>query len=1024
MKKWIFKPIFLLVAGVLIVFACEREEFTVEEAIDAQNEVIELLDSLEYLRDSLRRMAGVIHYTVNVVNMSDATEGAKSVAGVAGAIVTTSQHGVIVSETTPDNGMVVFDDLRVGNIAVTVEAPGYTSVDYEAQIQAENDTNVNNYYDVMRNMATMVPVYSTTENLATIEGIVSLDSDLTNKVKENLSGVLVFVNIKPENLKIECEGCYGYGYDYGLLYGTITSSLYHGTQTTSTTDANGAYSIKVPATPAGLDVEIEVSEYAINQSILLNEYNSERVTGVQNVRTYFSSNYSPSSIPDVPGAYAEFSDPAGTVAEAPDEMAHAEAHVGESGLMSVDINTVGTGYTQAPMLVVSLPDNPMGTQAEVVANLVDGRVTSIDVVESGSGYTSTPSITIYHNVGDGIYGDQAFADVTVAYSVIEFVMDNQGDGYTSRPNVIVNSPAGSGASGQAVLSGYVSDVVLTDGGSGYICPPQALASSPETGTDVASFTVDMSDYHPLHSILVNDNFDGGPYETTPEVEITGFGGYGSGATAVAQLNNSGRVENISINNPGAGYTTAPTVNIVGGGGFGAEAYTTISGGSISSIVVVEKGQNYTSLPTIEISAPPAGGTQATAEAVLAYYLESIILTNPGSGYDVYYSDPDNYENEPTVTIDGTDYSEGTTKITVRPNMSVEGISVTNDGSGYESIPTITFNSNCGEGSGAAATAELRYSISDIQIITEGSGYLNQNDVTVSIDVPENGTPATAYEVLGNGKVQKLDLTDGGQGYTASPYVAINGSTPDEDADITANLSNGEITGFTINDGGQGYPYGTYSVSIYTHMPGGANLNLSGRVYENAGIIERIEVTNPGAGYTVAPRVEFDNEGTGGTGAAAIATIENGRVAGIEITNPGAGYLYAPDIRLVGENYIEKAVALCQVNDLGRITGVLFNCGGINYLTRGRGYTEEPTVTFYPQISGVGQGAEAEIVVINGQIVDVIMLNQGSGYTSSNYPTSGHGYELMPVDNNNIVVIPNKNYIKDIYLGTGKREITD
>ena len=613
----------------------------------------------------------------------------------------------------------------------------------------------------------------------------------------------------------------------------------------------------------------------------------------------------------------------------------------------------------------------------------------------------------------------------MGYSVTDFVVTTPGNGYASRPNVTVNSPAGSGASGQAELSGYVSDVVLTDGGSGYICPPQALTSYPETGSDNATFNIDMSDYHPLHSILVNDNFDGGPYLTTPDVEITNFGGYGSGATAVAQLENAGIVSTISINNPGAGYITAPTVNIVGGGGFGAEAYATVSGGNINAIQVMENGQDYTSLPTIEISAPPAGGTQATAEAVLAYDLESIILTNPGSGYTVTYdaANDDNYKNEPTVTIGGTGFDNTSDKITVRPNMSIEGITVNNDGSGYESIPAITFNSNCGEGSGAAATAELLYSISDIQIIAAGSGYLDQTDVTVSIDIPENGTPAIANELLGDGIVQSLDLTNGGQGYTASPFVAINGSTPDEDADITANLLNEEITGFTINNSGKGYPYGVYSVTLYTHMPGGVDLDVAGRVFENAGIVERIEVTNAGAGYAVAPRVEFNNEATGGTGAAAVATIENGRVSGVEITNPGSGYISVPVVNLVWENYIEKAVGICAVNDLGRITGVDFTALGINFLTQGGGYIEQPTITFYPQIAGVGLGAEARAVFLNGQIESVIMLNQGSGYTSSNYPTSGQGYKLTP-GTSNLVVIPDKNYIRDIYLGTGQREITD
>ena len=51
----------------------------------------------------------------------------------------------------------------------------------------------------------------------------------------------------------------------------------------------------------------------------------------------------------------------------------------------------------------------------------------------------------------------------------------------------------------------------------------------------------------------------------------------------------------------------------------------------------------------------------------------------------------------------------------------------------------------------------------------------------------------------------------------------------------------------------------------------------------------VDVVNSGAGYTVAPGVRFTGGGSGGTGAAATATIGDGVVGIVTITNGGSGY---------------------------------------------------------------------------------------------------------------------------------------
>ena len=74
----------------------------------------------------------------------------------------------------------------------------------------------------------------------------------------------------------------------------------------------------------------------------------------------------------------------------------------------------------------------------------------------------------------------------------------------------------------------------------------------------------------------------------------------------------------------------------------------ISGGAttkkVQGIEVTNQGSGYTSAPTVAISAPPAGGTQATATAVLdsAQKVSHINITNAGDGYT----------STPTVSITG------------------------------------------------------------------------------------------------------------------------------------------------------------------------------------------------------------------------------------------------------------------------------------------------------------------------------------------------------------------------------------
>ena len=126
---------------------------------------------------------------------------------------------------------------------------------------------------------------------------------------------------------------------------------------------------------------------------------------------------------------------------------------------------------------------------------------------------------------------------------------------------------------------------------------------------------------------------GNSYTSPPAIAISGAG---SGATATAVL--ASAVGAISVTHAGDTTYTAPFVTFTGGGGTGAEA-TAILGtnGLVQSIRLDDGGSGYTSAPTVTITddnigPTPGNGTGATATATLTSSVDSVTVTDAGSGY--------------------------------------------------------------------------------------------------------------------------------------------------------------------------------------------------------------------------------------------------------------------------------------------------------------------------------------------------------------------------------------------------------
>jgi hypothetical protein len=1010
MKK-IFFPIIAFAIMLFAIISCDSTEFTEDDALANELELIAYKDSLA--------KHGIIEYSVKVFNASEnSTAGstAKSAndAGLTGVVVTIAQYGNTVTDTTDAAGLAVFEDLRVGAANVTVTADGYTDVSFVADItpnDAANSTASNKYY-----MASSIAVFALEgPTNATLTGRMTLETDLTNKAPEIASNITVSAYIDVNNAAF-AKYIMRNGTDYMATIQQISYEVY---QTPAVTNEQGEYSISVPSSPDGVPYQIKVSDFATNQSLLLNTLYGHDVFGVQSVRTIFSSDAAATSIPTVAPAYVTIDMPNGATNRLPTTVAQGTAVVTKSGVEAIHITNPGDLYTQAP--TVEITSTGYGEGAEATATIdAQGRVNDIVVTTPGIGYTATnASVALIESA------EHAELEAVFESSVSEITVSNKGNGYVSTPNVTIY-PTQNGATAQAVMSSVVDAVNVTANGSKYIQVPDVIISG--GGGTGAKATAVLSTRGPIASIDITSTAANYPYYLgNPTINVTFTSTFGNGASGTGVLGTTGRVQTITMSNNGSGYTSTPPAVTITGNGAGALAIATmIDDGTGNGTFEVDYisiyfdgttthyGSGYSSA-TVQIAAPPTGGTQAAATANIAFPLQSITINNAGSAYDAA-----------TAIILSAAPDAGAFAGNVVINKSVESITVTDGGSDYSSDPTVVIIAKDGDsGTGATATATRTQVVDEIMVTNPGSGFESGN-IIVSIDPPAAGGVQAVASVTGTQNIlTAVNVIEGGSGYTAMPYInstytwVTPGSTDNMEAEIALVITGGAVTAANVVNAGFGISSVTFGLSTY-RVAATAKLETN----PDAGKIEQINITVPGEGYTVAPIVEIDDLNGVASGAVAEAEISNGKVVNVTITNAGTGYYKAPAIKFVVPNYNTKAVASVNVNEMGVITS-------INVEDAGMGYDAIPNVAIMPAISGMGTGASAKAVVANGKVTRIDLLDGGSGFLGQNTPgmfggdpsdvgstTAGRAMTAYNMEDN--VVVSGETYIVDYYLGTGKR----
>ena len=165
-------------------------------------------------------------------------------------------------------------------------------------------------------------------------------------------------------------------------------------------------------------------------------------------------------------------------------------------------------------------------------------------------------------------------------------------------------------------------------------------------------------------------------------------------------------------------------------------------------------------------------------------------------------------------------------------------------------------------------------------------------------------------------------------------------------------------------------------------------------YYNNGAIDTVIIDNAGSGYpsNTSASITITGAGTGAVLKPRVSTV-NGSIFKVDIISGGTGYVSgSTTLTVVGTGTAMGGVALSTallepVVVGGIITHVSITDPGINY--------NQNSTTLTVQ-SDTGIGAQLSAIVENGQIIDVIVDNQGSSYRSATitaFGTGGSGAKL-------------------------------
>jgi hypothetical protein len=239
--------------------------------------------------------------------------------------------------------------------------------------------------------------------------------------------------------------------------------------------------------------------------------------------------------------------------------------------------------------------------------------------------------------------------------------------------------------------------------------------------------------------------------------------------------------------------------------------------------------------------------------------------------------------------------------------------------------------------------------------------------------------AISNKFYNTGKVEYANIVDAGSGYSSSQstQIVVTGPTTGSGASVKiATTPSGGIYSFFDIVPGSGYTLG----GVCTFVSSSGTGAILTPVFVG-GQLASFAIVEPGYGYSHGETVEVIG------GAVIVPSISStGSIEKLNIINPGAGYTSSPTLTVTstgagaGVYGNASAVVECVAID-GEIVNTYIVDPGVDYPQ-----TTSTSIT----VTGDGTGALFKPVVYNGKLIDVIVENSGSGYTNIKLDVIGAG----------------------------------
>jgi len=522
----------------------------------------------------------------------------------------------------------------------------------------------------------------------------------------------------------------------------------------------------------------------------------------------------------------------------------------------------------------AMNDPVVGTQT--VSEKTDKTYKYITVLEPEIGYSTGISYTT-----NSIYPEGGIATISIG---------DTGRNYSSLPKLTGSSRSGSGATAVATISGTLSNVSITNDGSGY------NQSSLPTGVVTLPDFVDLTLTGVLGSfikdeVIISQETQGNQtargqvisWDVTNSVlrvkplknERVGAGnkGYIMFSTGTAATNNV--------------YSADSQASISAISGVQAIVATAVSGGGqLTGVTVTNPGSNYRAAPSIIFDDPYYGSVDTvgsinesvanafTPDTTTTGVTQTSVAPVNGTGAEfTVVTDGNGAIATVTCTTGGTGYSLGDV-------ITFDGTKLPG-GAGNEDF-TITVTT-LAHADPATISTLLDASVDTITVTNTGSGYLSSPNITVS---GGNGINSKFNSTILNEGVNQINIENAGIQFQSAPVVNITQKTGSGASILLKSSDLGKI----LKIGGDNITFNySHDRTLKPELNTTYNLQLT-----RTQVIDYFDVINGGANFVSTPEIVL--EGGSGSLYELEALLENEVIQSIEVIKAGRGFLSAPTVK--------------------------------------------------------------------------------------------------------------------------------